>query len=76
MRRGLVGMDIRVPRQPRVFARFMGGRIIDDHVYVFSLMLLHDAVHEVQKLPSAAFVVLSGNLTADHISAVNRLFRW
>jgi hypothetical protein len=54
----------------------MGGRIIDDHVYVFSLMLLHDAVHEVQKLPSAAFVVLSGNLTADHISAVNRLFRW
>jgi hypothetical protein len=47
--------------------RFMGGRIIDDQVYLFSPMLVHDAVHEVQKLPSAAFVMLSGNLTAGHI---------
>ena len=45
-----------MPRQPSIALRFVRGQVVQDHVDLFVLILLHHTVHEVEELqPSAAF---------------------
>ena len=63
MRRRIVEVDIRMPLQPHVPLRLVGGEVVQDHLNFLALMVGYDAIHEVEELdPATALVVLAGNL--------------
>ena len=68
VRRCVMELHVRVPRQPHVPLWLVGGQVVQDHVDFHALVLLHDAVHEVEEFKAApASVMLSDHLTAPDV---------
>src|SRR5579864_5898372 len=61
-------MHVRMPCQPHVPFRLMGGQVVEDHVDLVVLVLLHHTVHEIQELQAPpAFVMPTHDLAGSNI---------